>query len=133
MSNKIPPVEFGAMLCKLPDGRLTRGALGVGNATSVQFPETCPPGSKVIGSFHSHPKSGGGSPLPSAQDMREAARVGMPNLCIITSEKSSCYGVRGVNAAQSPPAQRGPRPPRVRLSPSARAVQNVRLLQGLYR
>ncbi|MDP2661296.1 MAG: DUF4329 domain-containing protein [Dehalococcoidia bacterium] len=96
MPNVIPNTEFGAMLCKTPAGQLTRGAIGVGTATSVQFPETCPPGASVVGSFHAHPKSGGGSPLPSAQDMREAKRVGMPNLCIITSEKTSCYQVRGV-------------------------------------
>ena len=103
MSNQniIPPVEFGALLCKLPDGRLTRGAIGVGTATSVQFPETCPAGSQIAGSFHSHPKSGGGSHLPSAQDMREAGRIGMPALCIVTSEKTSCYKVQGVKAAQT--------------------------------
>lgn len=101
LNNTIPAIEFGAMLCRLADGRLTRGPVGVGTATSVQFPETCPPGSKIVGSVHSHPKSGGGSPLPSAQDMREAARVGMPNLCIVTSEKTSCYAVKGVKAAQT--------------------------------
>ena len=94
--NSIPPVEFGAMLCRTPQGQLTRGPIGVGTATGVQFPENCPPGATVVGSFHSHPKSGGGSPLPSAQDMREAGRIGMPNLCIITSEKTSCYQVQGV-------------------------------------
>ena len=100
MSNSIPSTEFGAMLCRLGDGRLTRGPIGVGTATSVQFPDMCPPGSKIAGSFHSHPKSGGGSPLPSAQDMREAGRIGMPALCILTSEKTSCYNVAGVKAAQ---------------------------------
>lgn len=100
MANEIPGVEFGAMLCRLADGRLTRGPIGVGNATSVQFPDTCPPGSKLVGSFHSHPKSGGGSPLPSRQDMREAGRIGMPSLCIVTSEKTSCYRTQGVKAAQ---------------------------------
>lgn len=100
-ANNIPVQEFGAMLCRLSDGRLTRGPIGVGTATSVQFVDVCPPGSTIAGSFHSHPKSGGGSPLPSAQDMREAARIKMPNLCIVTSEKTSCYKVAGVKAAQT--------------------------------
>ena len=100
--NEIPSVEFGAMLCRMPDGRLTRGPIGVGTSTGVQFPDVCPAGTKIAGSFHSHPKSGGGSPLPSSQDMREAKRVGMPNLCIITSEKTACYGVKGVQAQQRP-------------------------------
>lgn len=116
MSNQLPPVEFGAMLCKMPDGRLTRGPIGVGSATSVQFPDTCPAGSKIIGSFHSHPKSGGGSSLPSTQDMREAGRIGMPNLCVITSEKTSCYAVKGVKAAQ--------------IGRPLRAVQNIQLLRA---
>lgn len=94
--NQIPSVEFGGMLCKTPAGKLTRGPLGVGTATGVQFPDQCPAGTKNFGSFHSHPKSGGGSPLPSRQDMREAKRVPMPNLCIITSEKTACYTVKGV-------------------------------------
>ena len=102
-ANQLPSVEIGAMLCRMGDGRLTRGPVGVGTATGVQFPETCPPGSKIEGSFHSHPKSGGGSPLPSAQDMREAGRIGMPNLCVLTSEKTSCYEVQGqARAAQIP-------------------------------
>ena len=88
------------MLCKTPDGKLTRGAVGVGTATGVQFPDTCPTNTKVVGSLHSHPKEGGGSILPSAQDMREAGRIGMPNLCIINNDTSACYRVKGVGAAQ---------------------------------
>ena len=94
--NTIPSSEFGAMLCKTPSGQLTRGPIGVGTSTGVQFPDTCPPGTSIAGSFHSHPRSGGGSILPSTQDMREAGRIGMPTLCIVTSEKTQCYAVRGV-------------------------------------
>ena len=101
MLNNIPQVEVGMMLCRLQNGQLTRGAIGVGTATGVQFPETCPPGSKVAGSVHTHPKSGGGSILPSAQDMREAKRIGMPHLCIVNEAKTACYEVKGVKAAQA--------------------------------
>lgn len=103
MANNIPQVEVGAMLCRMTDGRLTRGPIGVGTATGVQFPDTCPPNTKVAGSFHTHPKSGGGSILPSAQDMREAKRVGMPYLCIINEQQTACYAVEGVKAAQVRP------------------------------
>lgn len=96
----IPGVEIGMMLCRLSDGRLTRGPIGVGTATSVQFSDQCPSGSKVVGSFHTHPKEGGGSILPSAQDMKEAARLKMPALCIANGERTSCYNVRGVSAQQ---------------------------------
>jgi len=99
--NTIPQVEIGMMLCRMGDGRLTRGPIGVGTATSVQFPDTCPGGSKVVGSIHTHPREGGGSILPSAQDMREAKRIGMPNLCIVNNDKTACYKVRGVAAAQT--------------------------------
>lgn len=98
----IPPVEVGMMLCRLPDGRLTRGPLGVGTATSVQFPDQCPSGTKVAGSFHTHPKEGGGSILPSRQDMSEAKRLSMPVLCIANNDKTVCYNVRGVTAQQGP-------------------------------
>lgn len=99
--NSIPQNEIGFMLCKTQSGQLTRGPIGVGTSTSVQFSDFCPAGSKIVGSLHTHPKSGGGSPLPSAQDMREAARIGMPVICITTSEKHSCYNVQGVKAAQT--------------------------------
>ena len=100
--NSIPGVEVGMMLCRLADGRLTRGPVGVGTATAVQFPDTCPAGSTVAGSFHTHPKEGGGSILPSHQDMREAKRLGMPVLCIANNDRTACYNVRGVVAHQGP-------------------------------
>lgn len=90
------------MLCRGPDGRLTRGAIGVGTATGVQFPDVCPPNTKVAGSVHTHPKEGGGSILPSGQDMSEAKRIGMPAICIVNNEKTACYRVKGVQAAQLP-------------------------------
>ena len=97
MGNSIPAQEFGFMLCADKAGNLGRGPIGVGTATGVQFADTCPPRYPIIvGSAHSHPKEGGGSILPSAQDMREAKRLKMPNLCIINNVKSQCYGVRGV-------------------------------------
>ena len=96
MANNIPPVEIGAMLCRLPTGALTRGPIGVGTATGVQFPDNCPSGSQIVGSFHTHPKEGGGSILPSTQDMREAKRIKMPNLCITNNIKTACYKVRGL-------------------------------------
>lgn len=96
MAINIPAVEVGSMVCRAPDGQLVRGPLGVGTATSVQFPETCPAGTTVEGSFHTHPREGGGSILPSRQDIREAKRVGMPNLCIINNTKAKCYAVKGV-------------------------------------
>lgn len=99
MGNQIPQVEIGLMLCRLPTGQLTRGPIGVGSATGVQFPDQCPPGSKVAGSFHTHPTSGGGSILPSAQDMREAKRIKMPVLCIANERSTACYetGVKAAN------------------------------------
>lgn len=100
MPNKIPSVEIGMMLCRLPNGALTRGAIGVGTPTNVQFPDVCPAGTTVAGSIHTHPSSGGGSILPSSQDMREAKRIGMPHLCIANEAKTACYKVRGVQAAQ---------------------------------
>lgn len=100
--NSLPGVEVGFMLCRLADGRLTRGPIGVGTATAVQFPDTCPAGSKVVGSFHTHPKEGGGSILPSRQDMSEAKRLSMPALCIANNATTKCYTVRGVQAQQGP-------------------------------
>ena len=112
MANAIPPVEVGMMLCRMDDGRLTRGPVGVGNAVGVQFPDTCPSGSKVAGSVHTHPKEGGGSILPSTQDIREAKRIGMPTLCIVNNDETQCYSVRGVAAAQG----KGPPSPTPRLT-----------------
>ena len=94
MANNIPTVEFGFALCKTPDGRLSRGAIGVGTTTGVQFPETCPTGMSFAGTVHSHPNSGGGSILPSAQDIREASRLKMPALCIINNTETQCYKPR---------------------------------------
>ena len=105
MPNSIPPVEIGMMLCRMDNGALTRGAIGVGTATGVQFSDVCPPGSKIAGSFHTHPKEGGGSILPSTQDIREAKRIGMPNLCIANNETTACYAVKGVAQAQQIPAR----------------------------
>ena len=102
VGQQIPGVEIGMMLCRLPDGRLTRGPVGVGTATSVQFPDQCPTGTKVVGSIHTHPKEGGGSILPSKQDMSEAKRLSMPVLCIANNDRTACYNVRGVAAQQGP-------------------------------
>lgn len=106
MPNNIPPVEIGMMLCRMGNGQLTRGPIGVGTATGVQFPDKCPAGTKVAGSVHTHPKEGGGSILPSTQDMREAKRIGMPALCIVNNDRSACYRVKGVEAAQVPAPRR---------------------------
>ena len=101
-TQQIPSVEIGMMLCRLADGRLSRGPIGVGTATAVQFSDQCPSGSTVVGSIHTHPKEGGGSILPSRQDMSEAKRLGMPVLCIANNDRTACYNVRGVAHQQGP-------------------------------
>lgn len=102
MPLSIPAVEFGFMLCRSPNGALTRGPVGVGTATAVQFSDQCPAGTTVAGSVHSHPQEGGGSILPSGQDMGESGRLNMPALCIVNNTKVACYGVKGVAGAQVP-------------------------------
>lgn len=95
MPNQIAGEEWGAMLCKMPDGKLVRGPLGVGTATSVQFPETCPAGAERWGPWHTHPKEGGGSILPSRQDIRETARLNAKGLCITNNDRTQCYLAKG--------------------------------------
>lgn len=94
MPNIIPPFEIGAALCKLPTGSLTRGPLGSGTTTGVSFPNTCPPGTKMLGSWHSHPETGGGDIRPSTQDIREAKRFGWDILCTTNEKRSQCYRVK---------------------------------------
>lgn len=92
--NSLPDVEIGSMLCRFPNGALTRGAIGIGTPTSVTYSDKCPSGTVAVATGHSHPKSGGGSPQPSAQDLRETKRLGVPAICIYTEEKASCYAVK---------------------------------------
>ena len=91
----LPPNEFGFSTGRNAQGQLVRGPIGVGTPTNVQFTEKLPPGIKLETLTHSHPKSGGGSILPSRQDMSEAARIGVPALCIVTEERAQCYAVKG--------------------------------------
>ena len=82
--------EHGFPICA--NGGLSKGPESVGHRYGVKVSTTCPPGTRLVGLYHSHP---GGIPEPSLADIREAARFRIPNLCIGVPEQGiiKCHRV----------------------------------------
>lgn len=79
--------EVGAALCHAPDGSLIQGPMAEGHAYGVNIPLNCPPGTEVIGTWHTHPDAGtvgSGELKPSEQDLRMTRQHGHAALCITT-------------------------------------------------
>ena len=78
----LPPNEFGVPLCMRPDGTLDRQvAVSWGTPTGVNVDMGgCPPGTRVVGSLHSHP---GGVPFPSRVDQAAAIASASELMCIV--------------------------------------------------
>lgn len=47
--------EIGAAMCRLPNGTIIPGPWSEGTPTGVSVTMRCPPGSNVMGIFHTHP------------------------------------------------------------------------------
>lgn len=58
---------------------------------NVTLHTSCPEGGKPIGTHHTHP---GGKAEPSAQDLAEMRRVGLPTLCISADFVTKCFAVK---------------------------------------
>jgi len=83
--------EFGFAMCRLPSGKLVRGPVATGNPRTVQIPVQCPPGSQLVGLFHTHP---GGIAFPSHTDVQSGIRVGARSLCIDADGDLRCFTIR---------------------------------------
>ena len=84
---KLPKNEFGFTLCRMKNGKLTRGPIATGTPVQVNIPVVCPPGSSLIGLLHSHP---GGVAVPSPQDTRSAKQLGVKDMCIVDDHGLRC-------------------------------------------
>lgn len=77
----LPRNEFGLPLCARPDGTLVRDVpVSWGTPTGVNVEMVCPPGSRLLGSLHAHPK---GVPYPSRTDLEAYAASGSILNCIV--------------------------------------------------
>jgi len=82
--------ERSYTVCKSKRG-YSRGPTSVGTRDNVGIIVRCPPGSKPVAIFHTHPK---GHPLPSPLDLRTTRQLGVPNICVKTGGKTRCFRVR---------------------------------------
>lgn len=55
------------------------GSSAQGDYNNVNLSATCPVGTRLVGTLHTHP---GGEPIPSQQDRETAAREGLKHLCV---------------------------------------------------
>jgi SWI/SNF-related matrix-associated actin-dependent regulator 1 of chromatin subfamily A len=79
--------EVGHALCRTADGRTVHGPESRGDHDHVDIPLSCPPGSQVYGTFHTHPD---GKPAPSDADEREGCRLGLKLLCVSDGRVTRC-------------------------------------------
>jgi len=82
--------EVGFTMCRAKGGGLTHGPVVSGTPTSVDIPVRCPPGSSMVGLFHTHPK---GVAYPSDTDIRSAIKVGAKALCVQSDTELACFRV----------------------------------------
>ncbi len=82
--------ERGYNVCR-GNGRYYRGPTAVGTPTNVGVPLKCPPGTRLVAVFHTHPD---GSPLPSATDMKTGRKHRIPYICVKARGKTRCYPTR---------------------------------------
>lgn len=85
--------ERAFTLCQFRNTLLKGGQATGKDEFSVTLPISCPRG-KPIGTWHSHPAAGGGSLLPSAQDISEIKRLGLQFLCVSVKRETKCYRVK---------------------------------------
>ncbi len=86
--------EIGAPLCRATDGGLFAGKVFQGASNlRVAIPLECPPGSRVVGTIHTHP---GGLARPSDADFREARRLRLAIMCVVVPEtgESRCVQLK---------------------------------------
>lgn len=81
--------ERAFLVCKTPGGRLVPGPVVVGTATSVPFPTQCPAGANPVAVAHTHPPDN--TIRPSAHDLQETAKHGLPHVCVIFRGQVACY------------------------------------------
>ena len=72
--------EIGSAVCVVGrTGRIVRGPQASGTPTRVDIPLRCPPGSNIVGLYHTHPK---GVARPSHIDVAAARQSGLNTLCV---------------------------------------------------
>ena len=82
--------EVGFTICRAKSGKLTHGPMATGSPTGVNIPVSCPPGSRMEGLFHTHPK---GVAYPSDIDIRSAVKVGAKALCVQSDTELACFRI----------------------------------------
>lgn len=76
--------EEGYPICASGDQLLAGARVRGRDHDHVSIPLRCPPGSRAVGFWHTHPD---GKPVPSKQDVSEAVRLGMDLICVTVPEK----------------------------------------------
>lgn len=90
-AQRLPVNEFGFAMCRTTNGKLTNGPVTTGTPMSVQLIASCPPATKLVGLFHTHP---GGIAYPSQQDVASARSKNIDVLCIEDDRQMACYRLR---------------------------------------
>ena len=84
--------EVGAMICEQPDGSTKFGPMSYGTHDNVSVTYSCPPNSKPVGVWHTHPH---GTTKPSSDDIKAAKSFGLKKLCITQPQnnETSCQEI----------------------------------------
>ena len=81
--------ERAFLVCRTTGGRLVAGRVVTGSPTSVPFPTHCPAGANPVAVAHTHPPDN--TILASEADLRETAKRGIPQVCVIFQGMAKCY------------------------------------------
>ena len=82
-------VEVGAPLCA--NGKIVLGKISKGTHNRVMVSLKCPPGTKVVGTIHTHP--GGKSELSSA-DIINLRKANLKIGCVTGRQGLKCYKIK---------------------------------------
>ena len=94
---RLPGREVGMALCRRPTGEVVAGPVALGDAMSVRISLRCPADSTFYGLLHTHPRlpnGQGGIAKLSAQDIRDARRVGAEVACVATESNLNCFKIK---------------------------------------
>lgn len=83
--------EVGSPICCSPK-RCVLGKKSIGTHNRVLIDLKCPPGTKVVGTHHSHPEGQSELSTPDIVNLRKA---GLSIGCVTGKQGLKCYKIRG--------------------------------------
>jgi len=82
-------IEIGSPICCSPK-KCVLGKQSTGTRTNVRIDMRCPPATKAVGTYHTHP---GGQSVLSTLDIVNLQKAGLPVGCVKGKQGLKCYRV----------------------------------------